>query len=153
MYSTVFVLTVITDFWANWYSYAIVHDWIITQAFLGLALPFLNLPSILFFIDQKNMKIRLKLCAVCCCHDDRLNRNASYDPCRHRCRQGHDPVKVGDLVSRKNSPRRYLGLVVRLFDLEVPKMRTGLLPVAELMTRDGLRVWKVRKLRVMNETK
>ena len=31
---------------------------------LGLALPFLNLPSILFFIDQKNMKIRLKLCAV-----------------------------------------------------------------------------------------
>ena len=57
MYSTVFVLTVITDFWANWYSYAIVHDWIITQAFL-------NLPSILFFIDQKNMKISLKLCDV-----------------------------------------------------------------------------------------
>ena len=62
-------------------------------------------------------------------------------------------MKVGDLVSRKNSPRRYLGLVVRLFDLEVPKMRSGLLPVAELMTRDGLRVWKVRKLRVMRETK
>jgi len=64
MYSTVFVLTVITDFWANWYSYAIVHDWIITQAFLGLALPFLNLPGVLFFIDQKDMKIRLKLCAI-----------------------------------------------------------------------------------------
>ena len=64
MYITVFVLTVITDFWANWYSYAIVHDWIVVQAFLGLALPFLNLPSILFFIDQKDMKIRLKLCAV-----------------------------------------------------------------------------------------
>ena len=64
MYATVFVLTVITDFWANWYSYAIVHDWIITQAFLGLALPFLNLPGVLFFIDQKDMKIRLKLCAV-----------------------------------------------------------------------------------------
>ena len=63
MYITVFVLTVITDFWANWYSYAIVHDWIVVQAFLGLALPFLNLPSILFFIDQKNMKIRLKLSA------------------------------------------------------------------------------------------
>jgi hypothetical protein len=62
-------------------------------------------------------------------------------------------VKAGDLVSRKNSPRRYLGLVVRLFELEAPKMRSGLLPVAQLMTRDGLRVWKVRKLRVMCEIK
>ena len=61
---TLFASGVIIDFWANWYSYAIVHDWIVVQAFLGLALPFLNLPSILFFIDQKNMKIRLKLCAV-----------------------------------------------------------------------------------------
>jgi hypothetical protein len=127
MYATVFVLTVITDFWANWYSYAIVHDWIITQAFLGLALPFLNLPGVLFFIDQKDMK--------------------SW----YRCRQGHDSVKVGDLVSRKNSPRRYVGLVVRLFELDAPHFG-GLLPVAELMTRDGLRVWKVRKLRVMNES-
>ena len=64
MYLTVFVLTVITDFWANWYSYAIVHDWIVTQAFLGLALPFLNLPMILFFIDRKDMRVRFKLCAV-----------------------------------------------------------------------------------------
>jgi hypothetical protein len=61
-------------------------------------------------------------------------------------------VKVGDLVSRKNSPRRYVGLVVRLFELDAPHFG-GLLPVAELMTRDGLRVWKVRKLRVMNEAK
>ena len=61
MYITVFVLTVITDFWANWYSYAIVHDWIVVQAFLGLALPFLNLPSILFFIDQKNMMKSMKM--------------------------------------------------------------------------------------------
>jgi len=64
MYLTVFVMTVITDFWANWYSYAIVHDWIVTQAFLGLALPFLNLPMILFFIDRKDMRVRLKLCTV-----------------------------------------------------------------------------------------
>jgi len=42
-------------------------------------------------------------------------------------------------------------LVVRLFELEAPHFG-GLLPVAQLMTRDGLRVWKVRKLRVMNET-
>tara|TARA_R110001583_G_scaffold17957_11_gene72169 strand:- start:10268 stop:10558 length:291 start_codon:yes stop_codon:yes gene_type:complete len=64
MYITVFVLTVITDFWANWYSYAIVHDWIVIQAFLGLVLPFLNLPSILFFIDIKDMGVRIKLCAI-----------------------------------------------------------------------------------------
>ena len=31
MYKTVFVLTFVSDFWANWYSYAIVHDWIILQ--------------------------------------------------------------------------------------------------------------------------
>ncbi len=64
MYATVFVLTVITDFWANWYSYTIVHDWIITQASLGLELPFLNLPGVLFFIDHKTMKIRLQQCAT-----------------------------------------------------------------------------------------
>tara|TARA_B100000886_G_scaffold338911_1_gene302896 strand:- start:8722 stop:9042 length:321 start_codon:yes stop_codon:yes gene_type:complete len=64
MYVTVFVLALITDFWANWYSYAIVHDWIVLQAFLGMALPFLNLPGVLFFIDRKDIKVRLKLCAV-----------------------------------------------------------------------------------------
>jgi len=64
MYTTVFVLALVTDFWANWYSYAIVHDWIVLQAFLGVALPFLNLPGILFFIDKKELKVRLKLCAV-----------------------------------------------------------------------------------------
>jgi hypothetical protein len=63
MYTTVFTLALITDFWANWYSYAIVHDWIVLQAFLGMALPFLNLPGVLFFIDKKDMKVRLKLCA------------------------------------------------------------------------------------------
>jgi hypothetical protein len=64
MYITVFTLALITDFWANWYSYAIVHDWIVLQAFLGIALPFLNLPGVLFFIDKKDMKVRLKLCAI-----------------------------------------------------------------------------------------
>ena len=28
-YVSVFFSGVIIDFWANWYSYAIVHDWII----------------------------------------------------------------------------------------------------------------------------
>ena len=45
MFKTVFVLTFISDFWANWYSYAIVHDWIVLQAFLGAVLPFINLPG------------------------------------------------------------------------------------------------------------
>ncbi len=64
MYTTAFTLALITDFWANWYSYAIVHDWIVLQAFLGMALPFLNLPGVLFFIDQKELRVRIKLCAV-----------------------------------------------------------------------------------------
>ena len=34
------------------------------QAFLGVALPFLNLPGVLFFIDKKDLGVRLKLCAV-----------------------------------------------------------------------------------------
>ena len=62
-------------------------------------------------------------------------------------------MKAGDLVSRKRSPRRYLGFVVRLFDLEVPSMLNEPLPVAELMTSEGLRVWKIRKLRVMCESR
>ena len=64
MYITVFTLSFITDFWANWYAYAVVHDWIVLQAFLGMALPFLNLPGVLFFIDKKDLGVRLKLCAV-----------------------------------------------------------------------------------------
>jgi hypothetical protein len=64
MYVTVFTLSLVTDFWANWYGYAIVHDWIVLQAFLGMALPFLNLPGVLFFIDKKDLSVRLKLCAV-----------------------------------------------------------------------------------------
>ena len=29
-----------------------------------MALPFLNLPGVLFFIDKKDLSVRLKLCAV-----------------------------------------------------------------------------------------
>ena len=64
MYTTVFILALVTDFWANWYSYAIVHDWIVLQAFLGAVLPFINLPGVLFFIDQKDLGVRLKLCGI-----------------------------------------------------------------------------------------
>ena len=64
MYVTTFWMTIIVDFWANWYSYAIVHDWIVLQAFLGLCLPFLNFPMMLFFIDNQSIKVRFKLCTV-----------------------------------------------------------------------------------------
>ena len=67
MYITVFVLTVITDFWANWYSYAVVHDWIFLQAVLGFFLPILNFPFIHWFIDEPDIKERFKMTLVTAC--------------------------------------------------------------------------------------
>ena len=61
---TVFFLSLVSDFWANWYSYAIVHDWIVLQAFLGLALPLINFPSMLFFIEKTKTIERFKICCV-----------------------------------------------------------------------------------------
>ena len=61
---TTFFTTMVADFWANWYSYAIVHDWIVLQAFLGLALPFINFPSVIFFFDRETLLERFKICAV-----------------------------------------------------------------------------------------
>jgi len=61
---TTFILAMIADFWANWYSYAIVHDWIVLQAFLGLALPFINFPAMLFFFEHDSVQERFKICAV-----------------------------------------------------------------------------------------
>ena len=61
---TTFILTVVADFWANWYSYAINHDWIILQAFLGFALPFINFPAMLYFFEHDSLSDRFKLCAV-----------------------------------------------------------------------------------------
>jgi hypothetical protein len=61
---TLFFSGVIIDFWANWYSYAIVHDWIILQAFLGFFLPILNFPFIHWFIDEPNIKERFKMTLV-----------------------------------------------------------------------------------------
>lgn len=61
---TLFVSGVVIDFWANWYSYAIVHDWIILQAFLGFFLPILNFPFIHWFIDEQSIKERFKMTMV-----------------------------------------------------------------------------------------
>jgi|TARA_R110001583_G_scaffold16234_6_gene66192 hypothetical protein len=61
---TLFVSGVLIDFWANWYSYAIVHDWIALQAFLGFFLPILNFPFIHWFIDETDIKERFKMTIV-----------------------------------------------------------------------------------------
>jgi hypothetical protein len=61
---TLFVSGIIIDFWANWYSYAIVHDWIVLQAFLGFFLPILNFPFIHWFIDETEIKERFKMTLV-----------------------------------------------------------------------------------------
>ena len=61
---TLFFSGVVIDFWANWYSYAIVHDWIILQAFLGFFLPILNFPFIHWFIDEQEIRERFKMTIV-----------------------------------------------------------------------------------------
>ena len=63
-YGTVFFSRALIDFWANWYSYAIVHDWIILQAFLGFFLPIMNFPFIDWFIDEKDIAERFRLCLI-----------------------------------------------------------------------------------------
>ena len=61
---TVFFSGVVIDFWANWYSYAIVHDWIVLQAFLGFMLPLLNFPFTHWFIEEKDISERFRMCFV-----------------------------------------------------------------------------------------
>jgi len=61
---SIFFSGVVIDFWANWYSYAIVHDWIVLQAFLGFFLPILNFPFIHWFIDETDIRERFKMCLI-----------------------------------------------------------------------------------------
>ena len=61
---TLFVSGVLIDFWANWYSYAIVHDWIMLQALLGFFLPILNFPFIHWFIDETDIRERFRMTIV-----------------------------------------------------------------------------------------
>ena len=61
---TLFISGVVIDFWANWYSYAIMHDWIILQAILGFFLPILNFPFIHWFIDEPAIGERFKMTLV-----------------------------------------------------------------------------------------
>ena len=61
---TLFVSGVLIDFWANWYSYAIVHDWIMLQALLGFFLPIINFPFIHWFIDETDIRERFRMTIV-----------------------------------------------------------------------------------------
>ena len=63
-YKTVFFSGTLIDFWSNWYGYAIVHDWIVLQAFLGFFLPIMNFPFIPWFIDEKDIYERFRLCLI-----------------------------------------------------------------------------------------
>jgi len=58
----IFCSGVLIDFWAYWYSYAIVHDWIVLQAFLGFFLPLMNFPLMVWFFDEKEHSERFKYC-------------------------------------------------------------------------------------------
>ena len=64
---TLFVSGVVIDFWANWYGYAVVHDWIFLQAVLGFFLPILNFPFIHWFIDEPDIRERFKMTLVTAC--------------------------------------------------------------------------------------
>ena len=64
---TLFVSGVVIDFWANWYSYAIMHDWLVLQAFLGFVLPILNFPFIHWFIDEPDIRKRFRMTMVTAC--------------------------------------------------------------------------------------
>lgn len=61
---SLFVSGIIIDFWANWYSYAVVHDWIVLQAFLGFFLPIFNFPFIHWFVDEQCIRERFKMTLV-----------------------------------------------------------------------------------------
>ena len=63
--TSVFIITVIGDFWSNWYGYAVMHDWIVLQAFLGMAMPLLYFPQGYLFVEAKGVKERLKITVVC----------------------------------------------------------------------------------------
>ena len=60
-------------------------------------------------------------------------------------------MQVGDLVARKRSPKKILGIVVQLYEIENRSMHKDPLLVAELMTADGMFRWKRRKLQVISE--
>tara|TARA_R110000782_G_scaffold250870_1_gene338328 strand:- start:99 stop:374 length:276 start_codon:yes stop_codon:yes gene_type:complete len=63
--TAIFCTTIVADFWSSWYGYAITHDWIVLQAFLGMVMPFLYFTQTYFFIEAESLKEKLKITAVC----------------------------------------------------------------------------------------
>ena len=61
-------------------------------------------------------------------------------------------MKVGDLVVKKRDPTKILGMVVRLFSIVNRSMHKPL-PMVEIMTNDGVHIWKRRKVRVTSESR
>lgn len=63
---TIFFAGIILDFWGQWYLYAVTHDWIVLQAFVGMMLPIMNFPLSIWFIDEKDHSVRFKyvMCAA-----------------------------------------------------------------------------------------
>jgi ribulose 1,5-bisphosphate synthetase/thiazole synthase len=62
-------------------------------------------------------------------------------------------VKVGDLVVKKRDPAKILGMVVRLFSIDNQSLHNDPLPMVEIMTNDGMHIWKRRKVRVASESR
>ncbi len=63
-YITVFVLSIATDFICAWSTYAVSHRQLLAAATAGFLIPFINLFSVVWFIDEKSFMGRLKLAAT-----------------------------------------------------------------------------------------
>jgi len=66
-YLLVFMLTVLGDFVGSCYSYLIAHEYIISQMFVGFLMPFIHFLTLKYFIDCKDMMVRLKITTVGAC--------------------------------------------------------------------------------------
>jgi hypothetical protein len=45
-----------------------------------------------------------------------------------------------------------VGIVIRIFEIDSLPEHLAVLPMVEFMTKDGLRTWKRRKLKVISES-
>ena len=61
-------------------------------------------------------------------------------------------MKVGDLVVKKRDPTKILGIIIRLFSIDNRSIHAPL-PMVEIMTSDGVHVWKRRKVKVASENR
>ena len=61
-------------------------------------------------------------------------------------------MKVGDLVVKKRDPTKILGIIIRLFSIDNRSIYAPL-PMVEIMTSDGVYIWKRRKVEVASENR